>query len=300
MSSGARGGGFGIVIPTMNRAGTIERSVRSVLDQGPLAREIHVVDDGGTDDTRAILESLDDDRVHYVRQEHGGVSAARNVGARAVSRQLWLTFLDSDDEALPGWLEGLHAEVMASRHDRLVAVFCGARVLTATGGVEHRLPHDLGPTHRGMIGLFLAGTYALRGDVLDRLGGFRAGLEFSENTDLALRLAEAAGPMGWRTAAVPVPLVQIHERAVRHPPEVRLAAAQMMLEEHADRFARDPAMAAAYRAIAGVAAARLGRASEARRWFWEAAKINPRDPRHVARGLLALSPRALRWRYRQS
>ena len=232
-----------------------------------------------------------------MRQRHAGVSAARNAGADGLSPHRWLTFLDSDDKALPGWLEALHAQVVASPDDRLVAVFCGLRVVGARGGTRLRLPHDMGPAHRRMTGLFIPGTYALRADVLPHLGGFRVGLKFSENTDLALRLADAVEEMGWRTAAVAVPLVQIHERAVRHPPEVRLSAVEMMLDEHAHRLARDPAMAAAYRAIAGVQAARLGDASAARRWFWEALRTNPRDLRHAGRLLMSAAPAVLRWRY---
>ena len=53
---------FGIVIPSLNAAATIEQAVASVLEQaGTFSVHLHVQDGGSTDGTLAILEALCDE-----------------------------------------------------------------------------------------------------------------------------------------------------------------------------------------------------------------------------------------------
>lgn len=87
-----------VVIPTYNRANTIEASIKSALNQTYPIREVLVCDDGSTDDTQTIVESIADERVKWLPGEHMGRPAIpRNRGVRAAIGE-WLAFLDSDDE----------------------------------------------------------------------------------------------------------------------------------------------------------------------------------------------------------
>ena len=94
-----------VVIPTWNRADTIEKAVRSALDQIVLPFEILVCDDGSTDGTEQIVKSIGDERVKWIPSPHSGRPALpRNRGIRE-SKGEWLAFLDSDDAWLPDKLE---------------------------------------------------------------------------------------------------------------------------------------------------------------------------------------------------
>jgi glycosyltransferase involved in cell wall biosynthesis len=84
-----------VVIPTYNRAGWLQDTVGSVLQQSRPADEILIIDDGSTDDTPAVCAEFPEP-VRYIRQENAGVSAARNHGVREASGE-WVAFLDSDD-----------------------------------------------------------------------------------------------------------------------------------------------------------------------------------------------------------
>ena len=105
---------FSVVIPTFNRRDLVARAVRSVLSQTVDDFEIVVVDDGSTDDTAAVIRALDDSRIRLVALPHNrGPAAARNAGIAAARGQL-VSFLDSDDEYLPTFLERTRAALAST------------------------------------------------------------------------------------------------------------------------------------------------------------------------------------------
>jgi glycosyltransferase involved in cell wall biosynthesis len=92
-----------IVLPTFNRGDVIRRAIDSVRQQSFTDWELVIVDDGSTDGTAEAVSGIDP-RIVVVRQENGGVYVARNTGL-AKARGRWITFLDSDDEWTPYYLE---------------------------------------------------------------------------------------------------------------------------------------------------------------------------------------------------
>jgi hypothetical protein len=117
-----------VVIPAWNASASIERSVRSVLEERGVSLECLVVDDGSTDATWEVIERLraEDPRVVPIRlTENGGVSNARNV-ALAAARGEWLAFNDADDRMLPGGV----AAIMQATADPDVRAVVGQRIWT--------------------------------------------------------------------------------------------------------------------------------------------------------------------------
>lgn len=107
-----------IIIPAYNAAAFIRRAVESALAQTWQTVEILVVNDGSTDDTAAIVQSLcaQHPQLRLISTENGGVSHARNTGMDA-SRGEYLTFLDADDILLPNAVELLLTHLLACRAD---------------------------------------------------------------------------------------------------------------------------------------------------------------------------------------
>lgn len=91
-----------VVIPTYKRSDMLGRAIKSVLRQTYSNIEVLVVSDNEPDDeyTAAALklvESLGDDRVKLITQEHHkNGAAARNAGIKASSGD-YIAFLDDDD-----------------------------------------------------------------------------------------------------------------------------------------------------------------------------------------------------------
>ncbi|MCF6237636.1 MAG: glycosyltransferase family 2 protein [Candidatus Marinimicrobia bacterium] len=85
-----------VIIPTYNRARTIERAMISVMRQTLAVLEIIVVDDCSDDATAEILLEYEDRIKILTNESNRGVSFSRNVGIEAATGE-WLAFLDSDD-----------------------------------------------------------------------------------------------------------------------------------------------------------------------------------------------------------
>jgi GT2 family glycosyltransferase len=95
---------FSVIIPVFNRAHDLAQSVGSVLSQSCQDFEIVIVDDGSKDDPKAVVDSIGDPRIRFVRQENKGGAAARNRGFDE-ARGVFVALLDSDDRFLPHHLE---------------------------------------------------------------------------------------------------------------------------------------------------------------------------------------------------
>jgi glycosyltransferase involved in cell wall biosynthesis len=87
---------FSIIIPTYNRANFIADTIQSVLDQTFPYWECIIVDDGSTDNTKEIVNKINDKRVRYYWKKNEERSVARNYGIKKAKGK-YICFLDSDD-----------------------------------------------------------------------------------------------------------------------------------------------------------------------------------------------------------
>ena len=113
---------FSIIVPVYQAEQTLERCVQSVLCQEFMDFEIVLVNDGSTDGSAQICDSLAaaDMRIHVIHQKNSGVSAARNAGIGAAQGE-YLLFLDSDDMLMPNVLSVYWKATLESSVDVVIA-----------------------------------------------------------------------------------------------------------------------------------------------------------------------------------
>ena len=115
-----------VIVPAWNAAATLARSLTAIQAQLGPDDEVLVVDDGSTDDTRAVAERLGARCIGDGEQR--GVAAARNRGALAARGEV-LLFTDADAALAPGALERACARVLGGS-DAVVGLYtadCDAR-----------------------------------------------------------------------------------------------------------------------------------------------------------------------------
>ncbi len=96
--AGGDTGRVSVAVPLYNHARYIAQAMTSILAQGPIVREIVVIDDGSTDDSAAIMQELvdRDSRIRFERQSNQGAHATINRALSLCDGE-FLAILNSDD-----------------------------------------------------------------------------------------------------------------------------------------------------------------------------------------------------------
>ena len=125
-----------VIVPVYNAQATIDRCVQSIRTQTHTNIEIILVDDGSTDGSAAILDTLagKDERIRVIHTRNSGVSAARNTGIES-ARGEYIGFVDADD-----WIDAdmyRHMCGLLEKEKADVAICGYYREFPDTGKTEH-------------------------------------------------------------------------------------------------------------------------------------------------------------------
>ncbi|WP_250433978.1 glycosyltransferase family 2 protein [Hanstruepera flava] len=96
-----------IIIPLYNKSNFIADTVNSVLNQTFIDYEIIIINDGSTDNSLDVVNSINDNRIQIYTTKNQGVSAARNYGI-SKARANYIAFLDGDDYWEATFLDSMH------------------------------------------------------------------------------------------------------------------------------------------------------------------------------------------------
>ena len=102
-----------IIVPVFNVKKYLKRSVLSISNQTYQNLEIILIDDGSTDNSSDLCDSLalTDSRIKVVHKQNGGLSSARNTGIN-IANGKFLFFIDSDD-----FIEKETIEILVSKFE---------------------------------------------------------------------------------------------------------------------------------------------------------------------------------------
>lgn len=124
-----------VIVPVYNTEKYLHRCVDSLLQQDLKDIEIILVNDGSTDGSGAICDDYAriDGRVKVIKQDNGGLSAARNTGI-AVANGKYIVFVDSDD-----WVDhdifASDAALMETEQDIDICVSSDNKIIVMMMGV---------------------------------------------------------------------------------------------------------------------------------------------------------------------
>lgn len=225
-----------VVVCTYNGQATLAGCLESLLKQSHPALEILVVDDGSPQDILNLVSGFPG--VRYLRQEHSGLSAARNLGMAATRGDI-IAYTDDDCIAEEEWL----ARLLAGFDDSCW-VACGgpnvppsprgpveAVVAAAPGAPAHVMLDDLEAEHLPGCNL------AIRREALQAIGGFRDHYRLAgDDVDVCWRLREIGGQLRF----VPGAMVWHHRRrtvmAYLRQQRGYGQAEALLRRDHPDRF----------------------------------------------------------------
>ncbi|MBK6400563.1 MAG: glycosyltransferase family 2 protein [Rhodocyclaceae bacterium] len=274
-----------VVIPTYNYGHLLGRVLDSVLSQLTDECELVVIDDGSSDETPKVLETISAGRpsgFRWLRQNNAGAAAARNAGLRA-SRGSHVLFLDADDQLLPG---ALAAICSAFRDDSRATVVIGGRLTRWPDGREKRHPPprrvDDDPCRRvadHLLDKTLSvshGAVAVARELVDRRPYPEA---FRGREDIPVSAYWLACG---RIKVIDIPLVRIHKHpdSLRHAVKVSESLEQALADEifrglpDECQKLKPSYLAQRYLALSR-AAAQTGERSTARRHLLAALRADP-------------------------
>lgn len=193
------------VVPVYNAAAYIRQTLDSLLGQEEPIEEIIVVDDGSNDDTCDIVNevAVTDARIRLQRlSSNQGVSAARNHGLRA-ARGSWILFLDGDDIADEKLLSRqlLRIQQLADEgYGDILLVHSAYQQIDANNRKIGSVIRWKQVNPQEVMGHFFlrnhiittSGVLVLKA-ALVRAGGFNPQLQYAEDWDLWLRIAQGGG-----------------------------------------------------------------------------------------------------------
>jgi glycosyltransferase involved in cell wall biosynthesis len=181
-----------VIVPAYNSAKTVLETVHSVLNQSLQDLELIVIDDGSTDDTLSVLDSVTDPRLKVFSFENAGTPTSRN---RGIERALgeFLSFIDADDLWAPDKLEK-QLQALQGQPEAGVA-YSWTLIMDAAGKKFYPGNCEVyeGDVHAHLLlsNFIASGSNILvRREAAESIGGFDPSLGSHEDWDYYLRLAQ--------------------------------------------------------------------------------------------------------------
>ncbi len=179
---------FSVILPTYNRAPFLKTTIESVLKQHFEDFEIILIDDGSTDNTEDVVQSLGEQHICYIKKANGERGAARNSGIRKANGK-YVTFLDSDDRFYASHLLEAHRFIVAQNYPTVFHQ--GYEIKNENGRTVRQLKNvkDINRTILRGNDLSCAGIFVKREFVLENLFNEDRELATLEDWELWIRMA---------------------------------------------------------------------------------------------------------------
>lgn len=197
-----------ILLPVYNAAEFVKASVESILAQTFRHFEVIIINDGSTDDSLAIIESISDSRIKIFTQLNAGIAAALNKGI-VLAKGKYIARQDADDISLPQRLE---KQVKFLEENSSYGLVGGqAEIIDRSGKPANRFLKHAATNGKLQYDLlwntpFVHPSLMIRKECFEKEGGFYTGKELFEDYDMWSRIA-----LHYKLANIPEILLQYRE-----------------------------------------------------------------------------------------
>lgn len=200
-----------VVIPAYNSEKTISETVLSVLSQTAPAHEIIIVNDGSTDNTKAIADQFaksypEIQVINKQDPEHRGVGSVRNLGFRIATGKYFLP-LDADDLIAPEFIEKTSAVMAVNLKLGIVCTdlqYFGLKNDTIRSWSVNNEPYTRDMTFADECkSNNIPNTSLIRREAFEQVGGYNELLPGHEDWSLWISILQAK----WQISCVHEPLM---------------------------------------------------------------------------------------------
>ena len=278
-----------VIIITYNRAELLRSAITSVLNQTFQDFELIVVDDASQDNTAAVVQAFNDERIRYIRHETNKKEAgARNTGVQNAGGE-YIAFLDDDDEWLP---EKLQRQV--DLLDKCAAIVgCVYTGYPKIDKVTGKIVDQIVPSKRGNIfeDMFIQNwvgtpsTVLIRKTCFEKVGLFDESIAFSLDYDMWIRISKE-----YQFEYIRDPLVNyyVHENKLSNDYELMIRGLEVFNKKYDHFLALDKKHYSDRYHRLGVFYCLVGKIGKGRGALLKAIRLYPFDLRYYFRFSLSL------------
>jgi len=179
-----------LVIPAYNEEDYLPACLDAVMQNvAGKAVEIIVVDNNSTDRTKEVVERYP--AVTYVFEPMKGITRARQRGFLESTGDI-LAYVDADTCPPPGWIDQIWQQF---GRDTKLACLSGPYSFYDLSGIRNKISTGwfvaAQPLYRITGYMMVGGNFAIRRDVLEKMGGFDSSIEFyGEDVDIGKRASK--------------------------------------------------------------------------------------------------------------
>lgn len=184
---------FSVVVPLYNKDKSVNRAIKSVINQTCKNFELIIVNDGSTDNSIDVVNEIVDSRIIIINKTNGGVSSARNFGIQ-VAKFDFICFLDADDYWMPNHLEVIEKLIKEYPLGAIYSTLINQKSKKGIRFIENSLPEDFVGYIDNYFNYAVSGTIfhsssvCIKKESLVKVGCFDTNLKHGEDLDLWFKL----------------------------------------------------------------------------------------------------------------
>ncbi len=189
-----------VVIPYLNRANYLPRTLESILKQTFRPFELVLVDNGSTDASAQICKDFchtcKDSGIIFKQTSipYSNANAARNHGTN-VAQGEWIAFFDSDDEMSADFLEDVAKQISSGEYDM---IGLSTRLVFENGYTKERKSYfNNSVTDQILTGMLSTQSFVIRKDFLQKIGGWDESVQIWQDWELGIRIQIAQPRSFW-------------------------------------------------------------------------------------------------------